>query len=166
MALHEGIALIIVFALLVGAVDKCFVRTRDDAAGWMDRESMPLVLRLAKLVMSESAIRTQQPIPLHGIPDQLFRTWTGKLVPVDTKLRQVPQVHTSDIVQLSVYRVILRHSQQHPVAHYGYVRIVTKRANGTTRTRYVRRRLMSERAVVARYRKIQRQSLTSGLDAP
>jgi hypothetical protein len=158
MELHEGIALITVFALLVGAIDKCFVRTRDDAADWMDRDGMPLELRLATLVMSESAIRTQLPIPLHGIPDQVFRTWTGKLVPVDTKLRQFAKVHTSDIIQLSVYRVILRHSQQQPVAHYGYVRVVTKRSDGTTRARYVRRRLMSERAVIALYQKTLRVS--------
>lgn len=97
------------------------------------REDYPAQLAGAKLVMSEQDILTDAPVPLAGRPDEVYRHRDGYLVPVETKTRKHVKVHREDLIQLSVYRVLLRHSDHNAlpgrpgraVADYGFVRIAT-----------------------------------------
>jgi len=101
-------------------------------------------------------------VPMHGRVDQVYQTKGGVLIPLDTKLRQANHIFESDIIQLSVYRVILSHKYKAPVAKYGYVRTVVETADGD-RVRYIKTNLLSEREVIKlwhryqsiRYRKVK-----------
>lgn len=116
---------------------------------WQRAETMPLELRTAELLLSECPVWTYTPLPLHGVPDQVYEALNGDLIVVDTKARRAPRVYLSDIVQLSVYGVILRHTRFAPVASrtvrpYGYVR-----CRGNQSVHYVRAQLLSEADVIA-----------------
>lgn len=73
------------------------------------------------------------------------------------------RVYESDIIQLSVYRIILLHQYNVPVANYGYVRTVTETSTGE-RVRYIKTKLLSERQVVKLWRRYQ--SIRSGQVTP
>ncbi|HGN8816189.1 hypothetical protein [Salmonella enterica] len=120
---------------------------------------MPYELRSATLFLSEQDISTTQPVPMHGRVDQVYQTKNGVLIPLDTKLRQVNHIYESDIIQLSVYRVILSHKYKAPVAKYGYVRTVVETADGD-RVRYIKTNLLSEKEVVKLWHRYQ--SIRSG----
>jgi hypothetical protein len=120
-----------------------------DLKRWWKKEGMPSELRGATLFLNEQEIRTDLPVPMHGRVDQVFKTPRGVLVPVDTKCRDSGCVFKSDIIQLSVYRVILQHryGSQYTVSGTGYVRAVT-RMGQVQRIRYLPVRLLPERRVV------------------
>jgi len=116
---------------------------------WQRAEAMPAELRTADLVLSECPIRTRYPLPLCGQPDQVYQALNGDLIVVDSKTRRVPRIYLHDIVQLSVYRVILRHGGFPPVAGrpvrpYGYIRCQWGGA-----VRYLPAPLLSETQVLA-----------------
>jgi len=127
----------------------------------------PAELARAKLVMSEQDILADVPIPLAGRPDEVYRQSSGHLVPVETKTRNRAKVHREDLIQLSVYRVLLQRAKHNglpgrpgrPVAGYGFVRIVTP--SGVRWRRVV---LMSEAEVVQLYER--RIALESGRVCP
>lgn len=116
---------------------------------WHRAEAMPGELRTAELVLSECPIWTYTPLPLQGVPDQVYEALNGDLILVDTKNRRVPRVYFSDIVQLSVYRLILRHTRFAPVAGrsvrgYAYVRCQWGRA-----VQYLPAQLLADEQVLA-----------------
>lgn len=89
---------------------------------------------LDHLVMSEEGLSIKRPYMLIGRPDEVYTSSKGMLFPVDTKTRNRAVVFDSDIIQLSVYAVLLAHAK-HPalpfkgvrrrhVARYGYIRFV------------------------------------------
>lgn len=82
---------------------------------------MPHELAEASLWLAEKEIACASPVPLHGKPDQVFKLKSGKLVVVDVKTHS--RVHRSDVMQMSVYRVILM-GLGHDVENYGYVRAI------------------------------------------
>ncbi|WP_207461290.1 PD-(D/E)XK nuclease family protein [Azospirillum sp. SYSU D00513] len=97
---------------------------------WLYLEGLPQELRTASLLLSEQEIRTHLPVPLHGIPDQVFLTAEGLMVVVDTKTRPLARVRFSDVVQLSTYALILASTTDPRLAHrrvaaHGYVRLVS-----------------------------------------
>ncbi len=97
---------------------------------WQVHEGMPEELRTARLLFSEQPLWAHKPIPLYGVPDQVYLTRDNELVLVDTKNRSRPRVTLKDVVQLSVYLVILRYAR-HPAIvgraarPYAYVRCET-----------------------------------------
>lgn len=109
-----------------------------------------------RLLMTERQIDTDLPVPLTGVPDEVYVGNRGELIPVETKTRRQPRVYLTDIVQLSVYRTILRHSRdpglparwRRRVSHYGYVRAVTPRGNF-----WLKVRLLTDRKVIRYYRR-------------
>lgn len=117
---------------------------------WWDKERMPEELRGARLFMNEEDIRAFEPVPLHGRVDQVFETRNGVLVPVDTKTRKYFRVYDSDIIQLSVYRLILEkmYGNRHTVSQHGYIRAVVLSEHGKENIRYLRVRLLSEGEIV------------------
>ena len=131
------------------------------AYGWLTRGGnppalMPAELAEAKLWLAEKQIECETPVPLHGKPDQVFRLRNRKLVVVDVKTRS--RVFRSDIMQLSVYRTILR-GMGEDVVDYGYIRSVT--ADGE---RFLRRPLYESRVVVAAWQR--HHALRAGTATP
>lgn len=96
---------------------------------------------LDTLVLAEQDIFIDKPAQLMGRPDEVYCSVDGRLVGVDTKTRKRAAVYLTDVIQLSVYAVLLAYSDHRklprrklwtptrPVADYGYVRCVT--AGGT-----------------------------------
>jgi len=107
---------------------------------------MPEELRRATLMMSETPVAWNHPIPLFGTPDQVYRLEDGRFVIVDTKTRQ--RVYPRDIVQMSAYRLLLasrsrlRPWEPQPVDH-AWVRC------DRDGVRYQRVGLLSARDVIA-----------------
>ena len=121
---------------------------------WWESENMPRELRGATLFLNEQDISTTEPVALHGRVDQVFKTIKGVLVPVDTKTRDTTCIFKSDIIQLSVYRVILeaQYGSQYKVSRRGYVRVVIQSGREES-VRYMPVELLSERKVAALWRR-------------
>lgn len=98
----------------------------DDIDRWREEENLPLMLRSAAVVMNERSISMEHPVKLTGRVDQVYQTPKGVLIPVDSKSRKNHTVYNSDIVQLSLYAMILLHTVDSPVSRTGYVRTVVR----------------------------------------
>lgn len=120
-------------------------RHRDARAEWEASERRPALLRKARLVMSEKPIRCRQPVPLHGRVDQVYALKSGELCIVDTKARRIPRVYPSDIIQGSVYAMILRNTG-HTIHGTAYVRQTWE-----GRIRYLPYELLSDEQVIQLY---------------
>lgn len=123
---------------------------------WLSNERMPYQLRSAASFLNEDEVETEVPVPLHGKVDQVFKLSSGGLVPVDTKYRRRHRVFESDIIQLSVYAVILAHKYSEPVKNYGFVRTITDGPEGQVSKHYHKVRLLSEERIVAMYHRVRR----------
>lgn len=115
---------------------------------WQIEEGMPAEIADGRLLMSERPVWTAYPVPLYGIPDQVYATPDRAIVPVDTKTRCKPSVSVRDIVQLSVYRAIFTYTdhplfRRRPTRPYGYLRFAW---NG--RAKYVRVQLYATEVVM------------------
>lgn len=137
------------------------------AAAW--REALPAALQGARLVLSESELSTDVPVPIHGRGDQVFLA-NGWLVPVDTKRRSKPAVYLKDIIQLSAYGFILARAsrtlfgQNYPVASHGFIRAVVGRD-----VTYIPVKLLSSTQVIAlwnRYWELKRKEAKPRLPEP
>lgn len=152
--------------VIVGCLTYLWVLRRSGATRtYHDAELrwMPAELRSARLIVSErdtSALIDGTRINLR--PDQVYRTADGRVVPVDTKVRNARAAYPYDIIQLSLQAVAL---SQHPAnlqgAHvglHGYVRCVRKgRGRSPARPHYVKVQLLGEQALgelVRRYRDV------------
>lgn len=124
---------------------------------WQYYENMPQALRSATVFLNEEEVSTRLPVPLHGIADQVFKTSRGKLIVVDTKTRENFRVYTSDIIQLSVYGLILsvKYQGQHKVSPHGYVRVVVGAGEAREQVGYIKVKLLPESQVVALWKKYQ-----------
>lgn len=109
------------------------------------KENMPEELATGRLIHSEHYIKTDAPRMMHGTLDQLYKLVSGLQVLVDSKTRQQHRVYRKDIVQVSVYNVILR-NKGHKTADYAYFRVVTPEG-----VKYIKKMLLSEQEVVAEY---------------
>ena len=113
------------------------------------REPLPTELRSASVVLSERDLSTTMPVPLHGRCDQVFDNGRFLYV-VDTKRRKKPAVYLRDVIQLSVYRVILERESQRLIGYHrsvsptGYVRVT-----GYGTTSYLQVKLLTTTQVVA-----------------
>lgn len=125
-----------------------------DALAWREKESLPDALDDAVIFLNEEPLSTDTPVKLGGRVDQVFLAGDNLLIPVDTKLRQSKKAEESDVIQLSVYAVMLRqrYGSQYRVSDIGYVRIVSEREldGGETaqKIHYVPVALKSEAEVV------------------
>lgn len=97
---------------------------------------LPAPLRNAQVVLSEADIETEIPLPLHGRVDQvLLNKSAGTAYIIDTKARRTARVYLKDIIQMSVYKVILdRNAKRYfgmpaIVSQTGYVRIPSPLTN-------------------------------------
>ena len=113
---------------------------------FLNRENFPKELLTASLIASESDIACEYPVKLHGRLDQLFRLLNGCVVLVDTKCRGDSSVDEADIIQLSVYRFILR-QLGYPVLGYAWVRTVADPL-GHRSVRYVKVSLLGDEDII------------------
>lgn len=112
---------------------------------WILKENLPAELKASRLVASEQYIETVTPRKLHGTLDQLYLNMERFFVLVDSKTRSNSHVYLYDIIQLSVYKVILERNGR-KVADYAYVRVVTEAG-----VSYIKKDLLSEQEVVRRH---------------
>jgi hypothetical protein len=115
---------------------------------WWNKENMPRKLRGASLFMNESDISTCTPMALHGRVDQVFKTKSNVLIPVDTKTRDSVRVYKSDIIQLSVYQLILKkiYGTKFKISNEGYIRIVVEEGKKEIIS-YIPVKLISEKKI-------------------
>lgn len=130
------------------------VASRVGAAkrSWQRAENMPADLLDAEVMLNEQDIECRAPVWLVGRPDQVFLVPSKTLVIVDTKRREAPIITWSDVVQISAYGVILRHSDdrgltRYPVDRFGFVRLVSSGEDVT----YHRIELLPETVIIELY---------------
>lgn len=89
---------------------------------YRSQAALPRPLHGASLYMNEQRLKIDAPVALSGRVDQVWQARDGMLVVTDTKTRRTARVYDSDVVQLSAYAYMLRHSQDMPVHRTAYVR--------------------------------------------
>ena len=143
---------LIILITFIGLIFILLYRSKDDqktAAArlnkWAISERLPWELRDAIIFLNERDIATRSPFPLHGRPDQVLQLRDQSLVILDTKTRDYVFVHLSDIIQLSVYAVILS-GQGYRVRPYGYIRLVLRNTE-PKKVRYVKVRLLKTKQI-------------------
>ena len=73
----------------------------------------------------ERPFRMNHPIPLTGIPDLVWQEKNGTLTIHDLKNRSTPRIFDSDILQLSLYKLLVETSTRRSVNPYGVIRVRT-----------------------------------------
>lgn len=102
--------------------------------------------RSLSIYSTEQHMEITDPIAICGKPDVVWmEKGTGMLIVGDYKSRDNRQVFDSDIIQLSVYRLLLQYSQRNPVADYGFIHF----RNG----RKKRVKLLSENDIIRLYKR-------------
>lgn len=91
---------------------------------------LPEELRDAVLFASEKEYVSYKPIPLRGRVDQVYQTVNGDLVIQDSKRRGLVRIYTSDRLQLSLYRDLIKNRPwswllNKKFTHHGYIRLIT-----------------------------------------
>ncbi|MFC1337329.1 MAG: hypothetical protein G8D89_20865 [gamma proteobacterium symbiont of Clathrolucina costata] len=115
------------------------------------RVSNPLsLLEGAVCFMNEQNIKTLTPVPLHGRVDQVFKLRDGRLLILDTKVRERVKAYPSDIVQLTVYAIILKY-QGHNVCPFALLRFPLP----DNKAAYLYVNLYPESKIIALYQRYQ-----------
>lgn len=120
-----------IFIILLLAVRRMLVYRWSPADAF---DHPPGLSRAMLIIIREQDLSIDNPVPLTGRPDEVYRDQAGCLIPVETKKRACPRVYNSDRIQLSAYAVLLRHAthqslpggQGRAVANYGFVRLVNR----------------------------------------
>ncbi|AJQ27563.1 hypothetical protein JBW_02217 [Pelosinus fermentans JBW45] len=71
-------------------------------------------------------LKINNPIPLCGKPDVVWKTRDGTLIVGDYKSRENQQVYESEVIQLSVYKLLVERTQKRSVADYGFIHFKIK----------------------------------------
>ena len=106
--------------------------------------------------MIEKYISIKKPVPLCGTPDIVWIDNKGRLIVGDYKSRHGQQAYHAEIIQLSVYKLLLEKTQNRVVADFGYLYF----GNG----KRVRVKLLTEKEVVEYY--YQYLDIISGKSTP
>lgn len=147
-----GLLSLAVFAVpaVVSWLDRRRHQDSEFVHAWANEENMPDELRWGSIYMNEQTISIADPVHLRARVDQVYLTQNNVLVISDTKTRRLHRAYESDILQLSIYALILRHQVSIPVARHGYVRSVIFDGNERRSVRYHKVRLLSDREVLSR----------------
>ncbi|MDX1750988.1 MAG: hypothetical protein R3271_11770 [Methylophaga sp.] len=155
MAETYYLAIVCLLILSLYGID---ARRREKRRKFILKERMPAELSEGQLIRSEHYIRTEVPRKMHGTLDQLYRVLSGLHVLVDSKTRDKHQVFMKDIVQVSVYRIILIRTGVR-MADYAYFRVVTPDG-----IEYHKRTLLDEAQVIDEFDRTQ--TLINGKATP
>lgn len=71
--------------------------------------------------LTDHYMRIDSPIAVCGAPDVIWSDENDVLIVGDYKSRENGRVYESDIIQLSVYKLLLEYTQHRSVADFGYV---------------------------------------------
>ena len=105
-----------------------------------------------KIYSIEHYMKMDNPIPVCGAPDVVWIDRQETLIVGDYKSRYNGKVYESDIIQLSVYRLLLEKTQAKKVAPYGFIHFKNRLR--------VKVDLLSSDEVISLYR--QYQDVTGG----
>ncbi|MCB5162618.1 PD-(D/E)XK nuclease family protein [Marinomonas algarum] len=148
--------LIFYFDLKRQSVRRRRLEKEEEIRKWKIKEGMPFFLRGGRAFLNEAEISIKYPVPLHGRVDQVFETKSSglnMLTIVDTKTRKRFKTYQSDLIQLSVYRLILqeKYKGQYKVNDTGFVRIVVRAGTEEERVSYEPLDLLSDNEVIDLY---------------
>lgn len=90
---------------------------------------LPAMLAKAKIWGKEMSVACRSPRRMHGSFDEAFQLEGGEIVVSETKSRDRPVVHKSDVIQLSAYAVAVAEGGRQRVLQKGFVRLVTPSKN-------------------------------------
>jgi hypothetical protein len=106
----------------------CFVLA-PALAGWvfmawrgLSQDWLPEDLKAGRLVHVEEDLSTDDPYPVIGRPDQVYRLASGLHVPLELKNRDKFVVYDTDIAEISLRGWLLRKNGR-PTARHGYMAI-------------------------------------------
>ena len=139
----------VIVVLLILSLYGIDARRREKRRRFILKENMPRELSQARLIHSEHYISTLLPRRMHGTLDQLYRLTSGLHVLVDSKTRDKHQVYRKDIVQISIYRVILARNGL-DMADYAFFRVVTPDG-----VEYIKRNLLTEEEAINEFDRTQ-----------
>lgn len=93
--------------------------------GWMvwpglSQDWLPDELKAGKLVRVEEDLVTDEPYPVIGRPDQVYRLADGMHTPVELKTRAKHVVYSTDVAEISLRAWLLRRNNISTAGH-GYV---------------------------------------------
>lgn len=127
----QQLLILIVTSLVVAIVARVIAGTKESQSLDVEKQffrdkDMPRDLRKATLLINEQTIQSRS--DKIGRSEQAFQLKNGKIVILDTKVREKHKVYPSDIKQLKKYACILQgHGYAKP--SYGYIRIVPRTDN-------------------------------------
>lgn len=148
--------------VLVAVVAVVAARRRNGAAVAGELASRPAALAGAKLLYMEKQFRIRGPVPLVARVDRAYRDVDGALVPVELKTRWRNRPYLTDVIQLSVQRMVIEGQTGQRVATHGFVTI--QRPRGPALPRSHRVELMGAPEVVALNRR--REDIIGGATSP
>jgi CRISPR/Cas system-associated exonuclease Cas4 (RecB family) len=91
--------------------------------------------------MLERFLKITNPVPLCGKPDVVWEAHDGILIVGDYKSRKNHKVYQSEVIQLSVYKLLVEKTQNRPVADYGFIHFKNRHM--------VKVNLMKEKEIIA-----------------
>ena len=94
----------------------------------LSQDWLPDDLKAGKLVRVEEDLTADEPEPVIGRPDQVYRLATGLHVPVELKNRDSFAVYVTDIAEISLRAWLLRKNGM-PTAGHGYVVINNRKTS-------------------------------------
>jgi len=94
----------------------------------MSQDWLPEDLKAGKLVNVEEDLTTDEPYPVIGRPDQVYRLTNGLHVPLELKNRDKFTVYDTDIAEISLRGWLLRKNGR-PTAPHGYM-VINNRKDG------------------------------------
>lgn len=135
-------------AVLVTAIA---MRRRRVASTAGELASRPPALADARLLYMEKQFRIRGPVPLVARVDRAYRDVDGAVVLVELKTRWRNRPYLTDVIQLSVQRMVIEGQTGQQVATHGFVTI--QRPRGPAFPRSHRVDLMDAPEILALYRR-------------
>lgn len=93
----------------------------------VSRDWLPSDLKAGKLVRIEENFVTDEPYPVVGRPDQVYRLADGLHAPVELKNRDTFKVHETDVAEISLRAWLMRRNGL-ATAQYGYLAINNRKS--------------------------------------
>jgi len=95
----------------------------------LSQDWLPAELKAARLAQIEEDLVVDEPFPVIGRPDRVYRLADGAHVPVELKNRTRHSIYETDIAEISLRAWLLRRNGK-PTAEHGYV-VINSRDTGT-----------------------------------
>jgi hypothetical protein len=117
----EALLSLVVVVASIWALEKAW-RCGNRTAAIHDKEQwLPEELRHATLAYSERRFVAHTPFSVGAVVDRGYRLRDGRVMLVEFKTRQTNKAFMSDIVELSVQRLAIEHSNAGRAADHGFV---------------------------------------------